>query len=131
MSTIHWADYPNFTAKEMACKHCGAEGIQPEMMDVLQYIRTSMAKPLFVSSGFRCVKHPVEQEKRKPGEHSMGLAVDILCHGERALRIIELAQMIKVKRIGVHQKGAVGGRFVHLGIADRVSLEFPAGLWTY
>lgn len=131
MSIINWANYPNFTAKELACKHCGAEGITAEIMDILQNIRTKLAQPVFISSGYRCVKHPVEQEKDKPGEHTYGMAVDIICHGARALQIIELAQHMGVKRIGVHQKGQASGRFVHIGVADKHNLAFPVALWTY
>jgi uncharacterized protein YcbK (DUF882 family) len=131
MSTINWQDYPNFDAQELACKHCGAEGITSNMMDILQGIRTEMAQPIFLSSGYRCLKHPVEQEKDKPGEHTHGMAVDILCHGARALEIIKLAQARDVKRIGIHQKGNPNGRFVHIGIADRYNLAFPVAIWTY
>lgn len=131
MSTINWNEYPNFSPKELACKHCGDEGITPEIMSILQRIRTHMESPVFVSSGYRCVKHPVEQEKDKPGEHTLGMAVDIICFGERALKIIKLAQDIGVKRIGVHQKGRVSGRFVHIGIGNRYKLDFPAEIWTY
>jgi len=131
MSTIEWAKYPNFTPEELACKHCKAQGITSEIMDILQSIRTSMDKPVFLSSGYRCVKHPVEQEKDRPGEHTFGMAVDIIAYGARALEIIRLAQSLGVKRIGVHQKGNPNGRFVHIGIADRYKLDFPVALWTY
>ena len=131
MSTINWADYPNFSAKELACKHCGAEGITPEIMDILQNIRTQLAQPVFISSGYRCVKHPVEQEKDRPGEHTKGMAVDILCHGDNALKILKLALARDIKRIGLHQKGNANGRFIHLGIADRFDLSFPVAIWTY
>lgn len=105
--------------------------MHPDMMQILQDIRTEMAQPMFISSGFRSVKHPVEQEKDKPGEHTLGMAVDIICHGARALEIIKLALAHDVRRIGVHQKGISSGRFVHIGIANRFSLEFPVALWTY
>lgn len=131
MSTINWQNYPNFDAKELACKHCGAEGITAEMMDILQGIRTEIAKPIFLSSGYRCVKHPVEQEKDKPGEHTFGMAVDIIAHGARALDIIRMAQARNVRRIGMHQKGNPNGRFIHLGIADKHDLAFPVAIWTY
>ncbi len=131
MLTTDWAKYPNFSPKELACKHCGAEGITGEMMDILQSIRTDMGIPIFLSSGYRCVKHPVEQEKDRPGEHTFGMAVDILCYGLKALHIIKLAQHYDVKRIGVHQKGNANGRFVHIGIADRYKPEFPIAIWTY
>lgn len=131
MSIIEWDKYPNFDSKELACKHCGAQGITAEMMDILQSIRSELASPIFISSGYRCVKHPVEQQKDRPGEHTFGMAVDIICHGDKALKIIKMAQDRGVKRIGVHQKGTANGRFVHLGIADRYSLAFPVALWTY
>lgn len=128
---IDWANYPNFDPKELACKHCGGEGITSEMMDILQSIRDELKQPIFISSGYRCSKHPVEQEKDKPGEHCHGMAVDIIAHGDRALRIIKMAQERGVKRIGLHQKGMPSGRFVHLGIADRDNLAFPVAIWTY
>ena len=131
MTDIDWANYPNFKPKELACKHCGKDGITADMMDVLQAIRTRVEFPIFLSSGYRCVKHPVEQEKETPGEHTFGMAVDILCHGIKALEIIEYAQYCHVKRIGIHQKGNANGRFVHIGIADRYNLNFPAAIWTY
>lgn len=105
--------------------------MHPVMMDLLQSIRTEYARPMFISSGFRSVKHPVEQEKDKPGEHTLGMAVDILCHGDNALKILKLAQARDIKRIGLHQKGNANGRFIHLGIADRFDLSFPVAIWTY
>ena len=131
MLQIDWSHYPNFTPKELACKHCGADGMTSQMMDVLQYIRNKLAKPMFLSSGYRCPRHPVEQEKDKPGEHTKGMAVDILCHGINAIKIIDLALEIGTKRIGIHQKGNINGRFIHLGIADKFDLAYPEAIWTY
>lgn len=130
-STLNWDNYPNFKPRELACKHCGEEGIKPEIMAILQSIRTITGSPMFISSGYRCVKHPVEHMKEKKGEHTLGYAVDIICFGEQAIKIIELAIGLGVKRIGVHQKGATSGRFVHLGVADRFDLSFPRSIWTY
>jgi len=47
-------NYPNFTRAEMACQHCGAEGIQPALMDKLQELRTAYGKPMRITSGYRC-----------------------------------------------------------------------------
>lgn len=105
--------------------------MHPVMMDILQSIRDEMAQPIFISSGYRSVKHPVEQEKDKPGEHTFGMAVDILCHGMRAIKIIKLALEHDIRRVGVHQKGNPNGRFVHIGIANRYNLAFPEAIWTY
>lgn len=129
--TIDWSDYPNFKYDELKCKHTGECNMHPDMMHILQSIRDELEKPIFISSGFRSSRHPLEQEKNKPGEHVYGMAVDIICHGAMAFEIIRLALGRNVKRIGVHQKGRHGCRFVHLGIANRFSLEFPESIWTY
>ena len=128
---IDWSKYPNFSECEFKCKYTGECNMHPVMMDLLQSIRNEYARPMFISSGFRSVKHPVEQEKAKPGEHTMGMAVDILCHGDNALKILKLAQDRDIKRIGLHQKGNANGRFIHIGIADRFDLAFPKAIWTY
>ncbi|HAT5918720.1 TPA: peptidase M15 [Legionella pneumophila] len=128
---MDWAKYPSFSRDELKCKHTGECNMHPDMMRILQSIRDELERPIFISSGYRSVKHPVEQEKDKPGEHTYGMAVDILCHGERAIKILELAINHGIRRIGVHQKGNANGRFIHIGIADRFMLEFPAALWTY
>lgn len=131
MYNLVWSEYPNFDRDELKCKVTGECDMHPAMMEVLQDIRTLMAQPIFISSGFRSVRHPVEQEKEHPGEHTLGMAADIICHGSRALEIINLARQMNIRRIGVHQKGNVNGRFVHLGIADRYNLRFPVAIWTY
>jgi zinc D-Ala-D-Ala carboxypeptidase len=131
MLTLDWTKYPNFSEKELACKYTGECDMHPVMMHILQSIRTEYARPMFISSGFRSVKHPVEQEKDKPGEHACGMAVDILCHGDNALKILKIAQAWGINRIGLHQKGNVNGRFIHLGVADKFNLAFPVAIWTY
>jgi len=106
--------------------------MHPEMVSLLQTIRTLYGKPLFVSSGYRCPQHPVEAMKDKPGEHTHGMAADIICHGEVALQILRHALTLGVTRIGMNQKGRASSRFVHLGIADKYTAEFPKqSIWTY
>jgi len=129
---LDWSLYPNFSANEMRCKHTKELGMRPEMMQVLQDIRTSHGKPIFVSSGYRSKEHPLEQDKREPGEHTLGLAVDIICYGREALALLDLALKHDVRRIGLHQKGMISGaRYMHIGIADRFFLGFVKTIWTY
>ncbi len=128
---IDWSKYPNFSAKEFSCKHCGKGCIQPELLETLQSIRTTLGKPLVISSGYRCPEHPAEKSKSNPGEHTKGWAVDIAIHGQQALDLIFTAQTFHVKRIGLNQKGDKSGRFVHIGIGDRYKDGFPVGTWTY
>lgn len=128
---IDWNLYPNFKKKEFECRHCGKLVIVEKLIQLLQFIRNAYDKPIIITSGYRCDKHPVEKAKLKPGEHNLGAAVDILCYGENALELIRLAQINQIRRIGVNQKGNLNNRYIHLGIGDWVSTDYQAGIWTY
>lgn len=127
----HFDAYKNFVASEFACKHSNIVKMHPDVLEILQSIRDAIDKPVFISSGYRHESHPVESMKDKPGEHTRGMAVDVIVYGEKALDMIKLAQELGVRRIGLHQRGRASGRFLHLGIADKFTREFPPGLWTY
>lgn len=128
---IDWSLYPNFSEKEFACKHTGECHMQPAFLELMQNVRTEYGKPMFISSGFRSILHPIETTKAKPGEHTHGLAADILCHGPRAIILLQLFLKWGVTRIGLHQKGNVNARFIHVGIADKFMNDFPGAIWTY
>lgn len=122
----------NFTKQELACSCCGKCEMFPEMVNVLQTIRNELGKPVFVSSGYRCHNHPVESMKEIKGEHTFGMAVDIICHGAVAHEILRLAKSLGVTRIGMNQKGRASSRFIHIGIGDKYLAQFPShALWTY
>lgn len=124
---IDWKKYPNFEPYELACKHCGRDGVQEELLDKLQALRRAYGKPIFITSGYRCPQHPVEAAKREPGTHAKGDAVDIACNGQDAYTLIKLALQLGFTGIGVKQKG-VGDRFIHLDIMD----ESPRpNIWSY
>lgn len=132
LNDIDWSLYPNFKPEEFRCRHTGIDGIRMEMLELLQSIRDVTGKPIFISSGYRHHTHPVEVIKDKPGEHTYGMAVDIICHGEQALVLLDVALEFGVTRIGIHQKGDItGGRFIHLGIGNQLTNDFPAAIWTY
>lgn len=115
-----------FSEKELSCKHCGGYVFDEDFLDTLNSIRTACGFPLPVSSGYRCIYHPIEAEKPEPGAHCTGKAVDILVSGEKALTLIEYALAHGIKRIGINQKG--NARFIHLDAAD----DFPSpAIWSY
>ena len=37
---LDWSDYPNFSADEFACSHCGENKIKKELLDKLKELRT-------------------------------------------------------------------------------------------
>ena len=46
---MNWSDYPNFSAQEFDCTHCGANEMKPEFMAKLQQLRTVYGAPMPVS----------------------------------------------------------------------------------
>jgi zinc D-Ala-D-Ala carboxypeptidase len=124
---IDWGKYPNFTAKEMACQHCGADGIKPELMDKLQALRVKYGKAMRITSGYRCPQHPIEAKKSAPGAHALGIACDVGVEGAEAHKVLQLAFELGFTGIGVQQKGT--GRFIHLDVRAG-QLPGPT-VWSY
>ena len=101
-------------------------------MDILQAIRSEFNKPMIITSGFRSRNHSVEKHKTSFGEHTLGVAADILCNGQDAIRLIELAFNHQLRRVGLNQKGDHNQRFIHLGIGNIIlPMRFKAAIWTY
>lgn len=130
MSKSPW---PNFSLVELRCKcgKCSSDGTEmaPAFMQRLQQLREQYGKPMSLSSAFRCRRHPEEARKAEPGEHAMGLAVDVRVRGPEALQLLQLALNLGFTRIGISQKGAA--RFIHLGLAP-VGGRLPSpALWSY
>lgn len=120
-------NYPNFTRKEMACQHCGAEGIKPALMDKLQELRNRYGKPMRITSAYRCPQHPIEAKKSSPGAHAFGLAADVGVEGMEAYKVLQIAFELGFTGIGVQQKGT--GRFIHLDVRNG-ELSGPT-VWSY
>lgn len=116
-----------FTEEELSCQHCGAYKFDVEFLKVLNNIRQECNFPFVISSGYRCIEHPIEASKSRGGAHTTGCAVDISVRGDKALKVLEVAIAHGVKRIGVNQKGT--GRFIHLDMAED---EFTSpAIWSY
>ena len=119
-----------FSFDEMKCK-CGCDQapMDQEFMVLLDNIRESLAKPLIISSGYRCPNHPIEAKKAKPGAHATGKAADIAVAGVDAQRVLLAAMLLDVNRLGVQQKGT--GRFIHVDTCtEEDGLPSPA-IWSY
>ena len=112
----------NFSWREMACKHTDICDVDPDMMDTLQLLRTDINAPITISSGYRHPTHPVEAKKDKPGTHTTGKAVDIVCYGVKAHRVLELAAR-HWHGIGVKQHGPMPERFIHLDMVEAGEIE--------
>ena len=73
--------YKYFTEKELECKHCEEQGIDPAFMQKVDKLRDKMGFPFPITSAYRCPEHPIEARKSSPGAHASGQALDITCSG--------------------------------------------------
>ena len=120
-----------FKPKETQCSCCGLNFMDEEFMEAIDAIREEYGAPMIVSSGYRCVNHPIEAAKRAPGPHNTGMAIDILCHGAEAYRLIRLALSIGMRGIGINQKGDIDQRFIHLDDCDHGPNRPRPWIWSY
>ena len=97
------------------------------MARLLEKVREEAGGPLRVTSWYRSPLHSRERGKPTPGEHTTGLAVDIMCSHGFAGDVLRGAVMNGIKRIGMKQHGDTRGRFIHLGISP----DWPQVPWTY
>jgi len=129
-----WAEYPNFTEREFACKGencCGGKAdMDNGFMFKLSQLRKAYGKPMVITSGFRCPKHNQVVSSSGPnGPHTTGRAADIKVSGKDAYRLVKLAMFGGFTGIGVRLHGAVGGRYVHL---DDLGEGYPRpAMWSY
>lgn len=103
---------PHFSDKELACRCCGLQGMDPQFMSKLESVRLAYGKPMIVSSAYRCDDH----NKSIGGSyrHPMGEAIDIRVYGPDALRLVKIALLFGYTGIGVKQHGPHERRFIHI-----------------
>lgn len=119
-----WSQYPNFSESEFRCKQTDECVMDDDFLARLQALRTELGIPFIISSGYRSPQHKIERAKAAPGPHAHGKAVDILCDGPTAYKIMQAAFRMGFTGIGVSQNPR-GARFVHLDTMPRTSV------WSY
>jgi uncharacterized protein YcbK (DUF882 family) len=114
----------NFSRKEFACKcGCGEDGIEAELVRMLQVARCEAEAPLTINSGCRCEAHNAASGSKPTSSHIKGLAVDIRAATPRKREQMLWALMqAGFNRLGIHAK------FIH---ADIDTSKPPDVVWLY
>ena len=100
------------------------EDLDPKMKDFILLLEGTLGRELVCTSGYRSPDHPIEVAKKSPGEHTEGLAIDVVAiGGSPVFEIVEAAIDLGCKRIGISRKS----NFIHLGL----SKERVTSIWTY
>ena len=119
-----------FSKDELKCKHTGECEMDEGFLEKLDALRERYGRPIYLSSAYRDISHPVEARKASGGSHTYGRAVDIECSRGEAVEILSHIMAMGVfTGIGIQQKGR--GRFIH--IDDLTELDsFPRPtIWSY
>lgn len=134
MTTSPW---PHFSVEELSCRcGCGQHGMNAEFMEKIEKVRITCGFPLIIASAFRCRTHDEKvgsSETHGNGPHAWGHALDFRIYGERALRLLEVAQKIGgFTGFGISQKGLMESRFIHLDDLTAIEAVSPRPwIWTY
>jgi zinc D-Ala-D-Ala carboxypeptidase len=108
---IDWSLFPNFSAKEFACKCCGESNMDEAFICFLQDARADIGRPFTVTSGYRCKDY----EKQVGGSgknHPYGKAVDIVADRSTMSKLAARGEAYGFTGIGVSLHGKV--KFIHL-----------------
>lgn len=120
--------YQYFTAGEMECK-CGCGGLPKHSLMVKLVALRRLVGRLPISSGYRC-----EEYNTSIGggpAHPAGVTADTLVYGWKALAVVICGYAVGFRGFGVHQKGIVSDRFIHLDILPH-SIKHPRPtIWSY
>ena len=73
----------HFTDTEFKCHCCGSlgPGISKPLVEKLEALRTQLAMPIFIASGYRCPAHNKAVGGVSNSQHVLGKAVDITVKG--------------------------------------------------
>lgn len=100
--------WPNFSAKEFACKGTGRVALSPVALDALQSLRTHIGKPIRITSGYRSPEHNTAVGGTPNSKHMQGIAFDIPVPRPEQEEFIQAAQKFGFNGIGQYPN------FVHI-----------------
>jgi uncharacterized protein YcbK (DUF882 family) len=103
---------PYFNLSEFACPCCKRVMLHPMLLNKLVEFRAIIKKPIYITSGYRCLEYNQKVGGIKSSYHLLGLAADIKIEGVSALDLLEIAEMIDFSGIGLYEKK----NFLHLDV---------------
>jgi uncharacterized protein YcbK (DUF882 family) len=69
----------HFSRSEFECKcGCGYDTVDSKLIELLEKIRTRLAKPIKITSGCRCHEHNAKVGGSLRSQHKLGRAADII-----------------------------------------------------
>jgi Uncharacterized protein conserved in bacteria len=105
----------HFNEDEFRCKCCGRlpeGGMDSELIDKLELLRTAVGKPLYILSGYRCEKHNTDVGGAPRSQHLLGKAADVAAARIGVDTLARAAERAGFRGIGRYRKQG----FVHVDV---------------
>ena len=131
-----WDNSPYFNPARFACrcKQCddniaishirGKEVMADRLIEELHKLRLRYGHPIYVTSGYRCISHPIEACKERPGSHNRGVSVDVAVEYDKLYWFLKYVfQSGQFRRIGISTS------FIHLQLLD--DIQYKDRIWVY
>jgi uncharacterized protein YcbK (DUF882 family) len=109
----------HFSERELACHHCGVNGVVQELVDALEALRALLGVPVTVNDAYRCPAHNAAVGGAPHSQHVLGRAADIQVQGKTARELYGAAlQVLEVRGLGVDDHK----QYLHLDVRQTVAL---------
>ncbi|WKD48969.1 D-Ala-D-Ala carboxypeptidase family metallohydrolase [Microbulbifer spongiae] len=119
-----------FSKAELSCRCCGKLHFSNDTLRRLIKVRERFNKPMVITSGYRCRDHCASIGFTMT--HTTGQAVDVSVALGYAYELLGIALEEGFTGIGVKQKGAHKGRFLHLDDLESLPGERTRPtVWSY
>jgi zinc D-Ala-D-Ala carboxypeptidase len=106
-------------------KECDKRSVTQDTLDMMETVRVNVGRPLTVTSGGRCTRHPNELHRTTPADHQKGQALDIFVrNGLERGQLVEVGILCGFNAIGVAKS------FVHLGYRHELCSD-QLVMWVY
>ena len=108
----------NFSEHEFHCRcGCGRAEINPRLVEALQELRDLAARPVRITSGYRCPDHNRAKGGKSRSQHLLGNAVDLAIDGLTLIEMFCLADKVAAFRnggLGIYPNNG----FIHVDVRD-------------
>lgn len=110
-----------FKIEEFACPCCGQDNMTADLLSKVDQLREYMGIPLYINSGFRCVRHNIEVGGKPDSRHLQGMAADISMSKMTAFQRHKVLEFIHDTFNGI----GIGKNFVHVDTREHKAM------WVY
>ncbi len=103
---------PHFNLSKFSCPCCKKVMLHPLLLEKLEKLRKIIERPLYITSGYRCLRYNQKVGGVTNSYHCIGLAADIKVKDINLIELLEVCENIDFAGIGFYEKK----NFLHLDV---------------